>query len=457
VQTDYLVVGAGASGLAFADALVAADERAEVLLVDRRAVAGGHWIEAYPYVRLHQPSAYYGVASRPLGDEDVPLATGPEAGWYPRAGAAEVLVHLQGAMEALEATCQVRFLGGHEHLGGGRVASRLSGRVREVRVRRKVVDTTYFDTAVPATHTPGFGIDPGARVVPAGALASLDAPPERYVVLGSGKTAMDAVAFLLDRGVAEDRIRWVRPRDQWVGDRAHWQPLAHAAAAVEGLATDLEAVAGAASFGDLLHRLEDAGRLLRLDPRVEPTMYRCVIASHAELEQLRRVEDVVRLGRVRRVGTRSIELEHGTVATDARTLHVDATANGLAARAPRPVFAPGRITLGQVRACSPSFNAALIGHVEATRDDLEEQNRLCPVSAPPAVPASWLHNLVATLTTGLLWRDPDLRAWIDGCRLNLTRGLRRDDPRVQAASERARRQRDAVAAALPRLLAEVAR
>ncbi len=25
---------------------------------------GGHWTRAYPFVRLHQPSAYYGVNSR---------------------------------------------------------------------------------------------------------------------------------------------------------------------------------------------------------------------------------------------------------------------------------------------------------------------------------------------------------------------------------------------------------
>ena len=37
------------------------------MLVDRRAKAGGHWVDAYPYVRLHQPSMYYGVNSLALG------------------------------------------------------------------------------------------------------------------------------------------------------------------------------------------------------------------------------------------------------------------------------------------------------------------------------------------------------------------------------------------------------
>lgn len=44
-ETDYLVVGAGASGMAFVDALIAASE-AEVVMVDRRHRPGGHCVGA---------------------------------------------------------------------------------------------------------------------------------------------------------------------------------------------------------------------------------------------------------------------------------------------------------------------------------------------------------------------------------------------------------------------------
>jgi cation diffusion facilitator CzcD-associated flavoprotein CzcO len=76
VDVDYLVVGAGAIRLAFTDALIGhADVRAAV--VDRRHTVGGHWLDAYPFVRLHRTSAFYGVAStcsrwRPTG------TTGPD-------------------------------------------------------------------------------------------------------------------------------------------------------------------------------------------------------------------------------------------------------------------------------------------------------------------------------------------------------------------------------------------
>ena len=42
-----------------------------VLMVDRRHSPGGHWNDAYPFVRLHQPSLYYGVNSMLLGSTTV--------------------------------------------------------------------------------------------------------------------------------------------------------------------------------------------------------------------------------------------------------------------------------------------------------------------------------------------------------------------------------------------------
>ncbi len=66
LQTDYLIIGAGAVGMTFADQLLTETD-ATITIVDRRAMPGGHWNDAYAFVRLHQPSAYYGVGSRELG------------------------------------------------------------------------------------------------------------------------------------------------------------------------------------------------------------------------------------------------------------------------------------------------------------------------------------------------------------------------------------------------------
>ncbi|MGA7904117.1 MAG: NAD(P)-binding protein [Terrimicrobiaceae bacterium] len=44
-ETDYLVVGAGAMGMAFTDALIDHAD-VHVTLVDRRHTASGHWQDA---------------------------------------------------------------------------------------------------------------------------------------------------------------------------------------------------------------------------------------------------------------------------------------------------------------------------------------------------------------------------------------------------------------------------
>ena len=97
VETDYLIVGAGASGMAFADEVVSGSER-DVILVDRRHRPGGHWNDAYPFVRLHQPSAYYGVNSRELGDNAID-EHGPNKGFYQRATAAELCKYYETVLE----------------------------------------------------------------------------------------------------------------------------------------------------------------------------------------------------------------------------------------------------------------------------------------------------------------------------------------------------------------------
>jgi cation diffusion facilitator CzcD-associated flavoprotein CzcO len=96
LETDYLVVGSGAAGMAFTDALLTHSE-VTVTVVDRRPAPGGHWVDAYPHVRLHQPSAFYGVDSMPLG-QDTRDTVGTNAGFYELAGADEIRAYYQHVM-----------------------------------------------------------------------------------------------------------------------------------------------------------------------------------------------------------------------------------------------------------------------------------------------------------------------------------------------------------------------
>jgi hypothetical protein len=442
VNTDYLVVGAGASGLAFADALVA-EADVEVTVIDRRRAAGGHWPDAYSFVRLHTPSANYGVNSLALGEDRIDKV-GENAGYYERASGREVCEYFAAAAARLTQTGRVHVLTGHEHLGGGTHGERVkdldTGDVHEVAVRRKVVDARYLEASIPATHTPSFEVAPSARVVAVSELPAASAiDPSSFAVLGSGKTAADACTWLLDSGVEPDRIRWIRPREAWFYDRSHFQPLEQVGAIMLGLALDAEAGAEAANIDDLFERLEGSGRFVRIDPSWPATMYRGTMLSSRELDALRQIADVVRLGRVRRIDADRIVLERGEIETGIDVLHVDCTAFGLNNAPTIPIFQPGRIVLQQVRHLSPSFNAALVGFVEAHRDDDVDKNRLCPPNRYPSSIEDWPRMMSRSWRTEGRWlSEPDVSAWVAESRLNLLRALpdHTADPSVQAAIKR---------------------
>ena len=441
VNTDYLVVGAGASGLAFADALVA-EADVEVTLIDRRGAPGGHWLDAYPFVCLHSPSAYYGVNSVALGGDRIDQ-TGENAGYYERATGEEVCAYFADVAGRLTQTGRVRVLTGHEHLGPGsdgeQVRDVSTGELLDVVVRHKVVDARYLEPSIPATHAAPYDVAPGARVVPVNDLPAAAQSASCYVVLGSGKTAADACIWLLASGMEPDRIRWIRPRDAWFYDRARFQPLEQVGAIIDGNALDAEAGAQAANVDDLFERLEASGRLVRIDPSWPATMFRGTMLSASEVEALRQIADVVRLGRVRRIEAGRIVLERGESQTGSDVLHVDCTALGLSPAPARAIFQPRRIVLQQVRHLSPSFNAGLIGFVEAHRDNDEDKNRLCPPNPYPSSITDWPRMISRTWRTEGRWlSEPDVSAWVADSRLNLLRALPDHiaEPSVQAAVKR---------------------
>ncbi|WP_193044180.1 NAD(P)-binding protein [Mycolicibacterium baixiangningiae] len=430
IQADYLVVGAGAMGMAFVDALIAESD-ASVVIVDRNHAPGGHWTTAYPFVRLHQPSAYYGVNSRHLGSGAIDRS-GPNAGFYELAGGAEVCAYYEAVMrEQLQPTGRVTYLPMAEHLGGGLIRT-LGGEDLEVVARRTVV--SHLDVVVPSMRPPAYDVAGGVECVAPNALPRVRDLRDRYVIVGAGKTAMDACVFLLRHGVPPQRLTWIKPREAWLMDRATVQPGAQfAKRALADFTAQLVAVRDATSFADLFARLEAKGCLLRIDASVDPTMYRCAIVSQGELELLRRIDGVVRLGHVTAIEPGRVTLDGGTVDVDGSVLYVDCTADGLGDKAPAPIFDGERITLQTVRTCQPAFSASVIGHVEAAYGDDETRNAFCGPVPYPHLPADWLRMMLAFNRNQLHWfTDPDMMAWVDGARLNILHHI------TAGVSERAR-------------------
>lgn len=435
LDTDYLVIGGGAAGMAFADALIT-DSDADVIIVDRRHAPGGHWNDAYPFVRLHQPSSYYGVNSLRLGSDTIDT-DGLNAGMYERATGPEICSYYDRVLGShLLPSGRVRWYPMCEFDGDHGFISRVTGDRYEVQVRAAVVDARYLSPSVPATSAPPFDVEPGVKCMPVNALANVPEPPRRYVIVGAGKTGMDACGWLLQLGVDPGAIRWIKPRESWLLNRYFVQGADLVGDLMEGLARQLEAASAATSSSDLFARLEDCGVLVRVDRQVAPTMFKGATMSTAEIGELARIDDVVRLGHLRRVTRHAVELDAGTIPAEPGDLYIHCAAMGLNPAPAIPIFAPGRITLQPVRIGLIPFNAALVGYVESTGRHLAEKNRLCPTNRLPDTPHDWVRGKTVETTADGSWsKQPDISGWLDRSRLNTARGVatHADDPAVQDA------------------------
>ncbi|MCY7305453.1 MAG: NAD(P)-binding protein [Rhodoferax sp.] len=430
ITTDYLIIGSGTAGLAFADTLIAESD-AHVTIIDRHGKPGGHWNDAYSFVTLHQPSAFYGVGSMELGNGRID-SMGTNKGLLELASGPEVCGYFDRVMNhKLLPTGRVSYHPMCNYLGDGQFESLLSGQRTQVTVRCKLVDANHFGPKVPSTHRPRFTVAAGVKLVPPNALPQLwhgmggaDAAaerPQRFVIVGAGKTAMDTVIWLVNAGASPDAIRWVVPRDSWLINRETTQPgMAFFTQVFGSQADQMEAFATAASTSDLFLRLEACGALLRIFPGHEPSMFHLATVAPGEVEVLRSILNVIRLGRVIALEADHMQLERGNVPVQAdHTLYVDCTASAVEPRAPQKIFQEGKIVLQLVRLPQPAFSAALTAYVEAHYADDAEKNRLCATVPFPHTLNTYARAMLVNMMNQHQWgQDKALRNWIRNCRLD---------------------------------------
>ncbi len=450
METDYLVIGSGAVGMAFADTMLDESD-AHITLVDRRAQPGGHWNDAYPFVTLHQPSAYYGVNSVELGSGEKDVH-GTNKGFFELAGGPEICSYYDRLMQRRFLSSErVRYLPLTEMCdaaataGQVDVVSLLSGRKQNIHVRRRVVDATAFSPNIPATHTPNYAVDPGVRHIAPHLLprqwtcGTASFAPQKFCVIGAGKTAMDVIVWLLRHGAPPEAIHWVAPRDSWIQNRLQTQPgLEFFDDSIGGEAQKMAAFAQVESIDDLFLRLEALGQMLRIDPTQTPTMFHYATVSVGEVELLRTIKQVIRMGRVQGIEPGTLVLDKGSIAMPADTLYIDCTASAIRAFAPQPVFAPGRICIQLLRAPLVVLSAAITAYVEAHgSDDDAARNRMCvPISSRLSL-ESYAQAMQQGLLNQFQWsQDKALRQWMRTSRLDafgaLVAGIEKTDVARQA-------------------------
>ncbi|MEM8890822.1 MAG: NAD(P)/FAD-dependent oxidoreductase [Bacteroidota bacterium] len=385
-ETDYLIIGAGAMGIAFADEIFSRKPEQRITIVDRRKRAGGHWNDAYPFVRLHQPAAFYGVNSLILGNGSNDLSS-----------KTELLSYYDSVIEKLLASGRVEFLAGYDYQGEGKVVSLDDPEESYTyTVKKSLVDGTYMKVEVPSTHAPKYEVDKGVNLVPVNELVHTHDKWEKFYVVGSGKTGMDAILFLLDKGVSSTDIFWISPNDAWLFNRAFIQQ----GSVAEEILKNADCIKVADKSEEIFLEMEKKGGILRLDKNISPSKWRCATVSPEELDKLRTIKQVIRKGRVKRIGSTEINLEKGELAYSGKALFVDCSANGLAKRKKTSIFSEGKITLQSILFCQQVFSAATIARLSLVNMSDKRKNQLVPVPHPefkedwPATYSRSIENLL---------------------------------------------------------------
>ena len=417
MKFDYLIKGAGAMGMAFAD-IIFNESDLKFAIVDDRPSPGGHWNDSYPFVRLHQPSSFYGVNSTKLGQDKIDLS-GKNAGLYELATKQEICSYYEEIMQKdFLPSGRVQYFPNCIVTDGGNVQSKENG--KEISLKStKFVDSTFMNVQIPFKNKPSFPIEDSVTCEPVNSLVDLVNEESQFVIIGGGKTGMDAVIWLLENNKEANDIHWIIPRDSWILNREFIQPGKFLEQSQIKFAEQMIAIAESTDKNDAFERLEDIKFLFRINPNINPTMYRCATITEIELKLLQKIENVVRDGHVKEIKKNGIEMESGLHKFPQNTIYIDCTSDGLAKREVQPIFNGEMITLQTVRFCQQVFSAAFIAHVELMNKSEEEKNSICTVVPHPDSADDFFRvNLAAAINSFNWSQDEDITSWLNSSRLD---------------------------------------
>jgi len=415
LETDYLIIGGGAMCMAFVDEMLIGsrnfgnNKNTEFIIVDKHAKPGGHWNDAYQFVTLHQPASYYGVNSKNLGEGGRDLVS-----------KSQILAYYELVLKDFLSTGRVKFFSLCEYIGDNKFKSLVEeGLEYKVVVRKKTVDSTYMDVQVPSITKPKYEVAEGINLVPVNGLMNVRSPWEKYVVIGAGKTGIDAVLFLLNQNVDEDKILWIMPNDAWYmnRDQIHSDVMEETALSIfkTWIRDDIKSV------NELFEQMEKINYMMRLDESRTPTAFKCATVSSDELKLLRKVKNVIRKGRLQSLEKDKIIFQDNSeIEASTDYLYIDCTSNGLGKRPSVPIFNGKKICLQSIHQCQQVFSAAVLGALEARFSDNDElMNNIKPVPHPE-VPKDYASTTLTTMQNDELLNRQYLGfSWMRSARLTV--------------------------------------
>ncbi|MFE4456320.1 potassium transporter [Nocardia tengchongensis] len=193
---DVCIVGAGIVGLNalyVAGRYLSRDQK--VILVDRHLRPGGMWVDAYPYVRLHQPHPLFTAG-------DIKWTVGKERSYL--ATKDEVLEHFEHCMRVIGQRIQIEQHFGfdyqsHEETSGGVRITCAGPDGRALVITATKLIKAFGTNVTPleplrVSSTRVRSVSPNYCDVRTDDMAASDTP---VWIIGGGKTAMDTAAALI--------------------------------------------------------------------------------------------------------------------------------------------------------------------------------------------------------------------------------------------------------------------
>jgi len=316
LDCDYLVVGAGAASLAFIDTLLLQLPSAKIVVIDKKPCPGGHWVDDYDFVHLHQPSVVYGIESEQLeGNWLYLLLRKMTIPWHHRASKQEILSYYKKFVDRKVKEGQIVYYPNCEYdfdqdiSNGVHQFSSLDGQEKySVKVNVKLVNGVLGECKIPSQCPLQFPVDKDVNVLtPNDIYTAFNTKDQstlskKYVVLGCGKTGMDTIVYLQETmKIKPDDITWVIPNDVWMIARGEGHPWAMPEALLKHNGDEEKARA----------YLEEKGILVRLDKNVQPTRFRFPVIGKEELKLMRKIKNLVRKGRVTSIRLKNNKIDIG--------------------------------------------------------------------------------------------------------------------------------------------------
>ncbi|MEM9452942.1 MAG: hypothetical protein AAGF11_02100 [Myxococcota bacterium] len=198
-EAAVVVIGAGYAGISALHAAIGhLGPRQRAVIADMRADWGGQWLEQYDFVRLHQPYRHFTAYDQAWALDRDPSHL---------ASRAEILDHMRDLGARAGTRQPVSPLFGHRYVGHERkpgspllevTFESVADPSSTVVVRTpRIIKATGFD--LPIKKPLSLSSSAVESVAPVGLRQAVTGGDAEFYVIGSGKTAMDAVLFIRNR------------------------------------------------------------------------------------------------------------------------------------------------------------------------------------------------------------------------------------------------------------------